>query len=150
MKRILKNSYFVDFLIILSCTLFMSINSVFSIDLLPSFIKEFQNKEVLKVLYSLLISLLATFSIYISDRYFDFKTQEKNLSLFIFLLVFFSVTYMLRIFTLSRMYIILMVGLFILLSLSDKYLKDKSLDKYYMEIWDTDNFICNFSLIIFF
>ncbi len=132
MKRILKNSYFVDFLIILSCTLFMSINSVFSIDLLPSFIKEFQNKEVLKVLYSLLISLLATFSIYISDRYFDFKTQEKNLSLFIFLLVFFSVTYMLRIFTLSRMYIILMVGLFILLSLSDKYLKDKSLDKYYM------------------
>ena len=122
MKRILKNSYFVDFLIILSCTLFMSINSVFSIDLLPSFIKEFQNKEVLKVLYSLLISLLATFSIYISDRYFYFKTQEKNLNLFIFLLVFFSVTYMLRIFTLSRMYIILMVGLFILLSLSDKYL----------------------------
>ena len=132
MKRILNNSHFINFLIILSCTLFISVNSVFSVDLLPSFIKEFQNKEVLKVLYSLLISLLVIVSIYISNIYFEFTTQDKKLNLFIFLLIFFSVTYMLRIFTLSRMYIILMVGLFILFSLLDKYLKDKSLDKYYL------------------
>lgn len=132
MKKLLKNSYFLDFLIAVSCLLFVSVNSVFSVDLLPVFITDLLNEQTIILVYSLLLSALFVGTKYITSRFFDLGIEKTKFNFLIFFLIFFSITYMLRIFTLSRMYIIIMTIVFLFFSQLQFFIKNNKTAKNYL------------------
>lgn len=145
--KLIKNRYFFDLLLSITLILFLFSVSDVSTFLIPEIFNTFLSKEFIPIFLALLISIYYVFVKYFFISYFFHNAKKEILlNVFVYLFSFFSAVYMLRIFTLSRKYILLILFIFFVFNFIFKILSINSLIFYYSSIIF---FVCLSSYFVF-